>query len=885
VPAVYVTLNPIGHSESMEVANTWTANTRSTTRDKDIERRRWLLVDVDPTRPANTSATDEEKRAAKAIAKEVVAHLRDQDWPDPVVGDSGNGLHLLWQVDLPNDAASTALIKSCLLALAQRFDTDQATVDRSVFNAARVVKCYGSLACKGENTPERPHRLSRLLHVPKRIQVVERALLESLAAERDSRKGYTAPVKAGLQITPENMEEFFAAHEVPHGPRTEYEAGYRWPLKQCPWEDEHTSGKSAGEAAVFWFPDKLVFKCLHSHCAGREWKEFRAYLEKENGVKYRFRTGAATPALPNESGELGSPDTVRVRIEELLYASRKGRDDLPPVKQAPAVVTDLVWSDLNARGSFFKDDQSWKAYLHLPKAEAGLASLPKVIPVGFDSWLHSLLDRYYGIHAAEPLSKRVISQLGIRTLAERPSAAVHELGHYNAAEGELYVCFGDDVIAVRPDSFAIVENGFKGYYFVPNRFASPVDVTALAKLASDLGTSTFGMQLSDSPLTEFLFARTPFDHLSAISPEQAKQLILCGALSLPFGDFFPEKPIFYITGDEDTGKTHTLRKIGVLLYGPKFNVTSMGDDPRDFTTALVSKYFLPIDDVTGDGGRGKARSNAKRLTQAATSGTVFERQLFTNAETVELRFKAWPWISGLNVFDRAPDFLSRLININLRGQITGHREGPGDLKRLLEKNRPLLLAEYLVRLQSMVRAAAVPELKEKKYGIKFRISDWARFLARVADAEGWLETYRDLFESQRAVRMVEVSTDSFLIPLKLWLMQTGNAGRNVDIAVLYKELRKQLQAPECDEVVVPCLNGMTASPAHMATHIRTLAKTILEPEFGFVEGEAGWDSNRNRVRTMTFAPTDDQLAAIARWRDAWTGSAPRDRIPAERGRP
>jgi len=212
VPAVYVTLNPLARDESLEVANTWTTNARSTTRDKGIERRSWLLVDIDPMRPANTSATEEEKRAAKAIAKEVVAHLRDQEWPDPVVGDSGNGLHLLWQVDLPNDAASTALIKSCLLALAQRFDTDQATVDRSVFNAARVVKCYGSMACKGENTPERPHRLSRLLHVPKRIQVLDRALLESLAADGDSRKGYTAPVKAGLQITPENMEEFLAAY-------------------------------------------------------------------------------------------------------------------------------------------------------------------------------------------------------------------------------------------------------------------------------------------------------------------------------------------------------------------------------------------------------------------------------------------------------------------------------------------------------------------------------------------------------------------------------------------------------------------------------------------------------------------------------------------------
>jgi hypothetical protein len=47
------------------------------------------------------------------------------------------------------------------------------------------------------------------------------------------------------------------------------------------------------------------------------------------------------------------------------------------------------------------------------------------------------------------------------------------------------------------------------------------------------------------------------------------------------------------------------------------------------------------------------------------------------------------------------------------------------------------------------------------------------------------------------------------------------------------------------------------------------AVTTLTTEPG-VEGEAGWDSNSNRVRTMSFVPGEDQLASIARWRDAWT---------------
>jgi hypothetical protein len=47
---------------------------------------------------------------------------------------------------------------------------DQVSVDTGVYNAARIWKLYGTIACKGDNTPERPHRPARFIEVPETLQ-------------------------------------------------------------------------------------------------------------------------------------------------------------------------------------------------------------------------------------------------------------------------------------------------------------------------------------------------------------------------------------------------------------------------------------------------------------------------------------------------------------------------------------------------------------------------------------------------------------------------------------------------------------------------------------------------------------------------------------------
>jgi hypothetical protein len=46
-------------------------------------------------------------------------------------------------------------------------------IDASVFNAARIWKLPGTMACKGADMPDRPHRIARLIEVPKELEVVK----------------------------------------------------------------------------------------------------------------------------------------------------------------------------------------------------------------------------------------------------------------------------------------------------------------------------------------------------------------------------------------------------------------------------------------------------------------------------------------------------------------------------------------------------------------------------------------------------------------------------------------------------------------------------------------------------------------------------------------
>ncbi len=143
------------------------------TSDRDVRRRRWLPLDFDPVRVAGVSSSDSEKAAANQRAIDCRSYLIDRGWPAPLFADSGNGYHLLFPIDLEVDRAANptgepgkVLVERALKSLSVLFSDDVVKLDTSLFNASRIIKLYGTLARKGADMPERPHRRSHLIEIP-----------------------------------------------------------------------------------------------------------------------------------------------------------------------------------------------------------------------------------------------------------------------------------------------------------------------------------------------------------------------------------------------------------------------------------------------------------------------------------------------------------------------------------------------------------------------------------------------------------------------------------------------------------------------------------------------------------------------------------------------
>lgn len=183
---IFYGINPVSPS-CLSLANNCLrpGNQARAAKNADILCRRLMLIDIDPVRASDCSATKDEKAVAYCLARVLYRDLRRAGWPKPLVVDSGNGFHLLCRVELPAD--DDRLIRNCIRALADRYDCEGAKIDTSVHDARRLAKLPGTMTCKGVHSSERPHRYSSVHTTPAKFSVVPEKLLHELASHAPPR--------------------------------------------------------------------------------------------------------------------------------------------------------------------------------------------------------------------------------------------------------------------------------------------------------------------------------------------------------------------------------------------------------------------------------------------------------------------------------------------------------------------------------------------------------------------------------------------------------------------------------------------------------------------------------------------------------------------------
>lgn len=296
VPGVYATLNPVSRSLPVEDANRLREYARETTCDKDVETHRWLPVDVDSERSAAaSSATDGELRATWNVAWRVRVYLLRLGWPEPLIVFSGNGWHLLYRVELPAGAETRRLLERVLTALDEKFQDESATIDTVVFNPARLLKVPGTMACKGESTPARPHRRSRLEYVPDQLTPVAKGLLARVAA---AVAPPPPPAESRTDLPPFDLEGFMSRNGL-RIRKHKREAGRElWELAECPFNPEHNRGEAWIQRLA---SGSISAGCHHEHCFST-WAELRERFEPRTEVitesfPFEDRTDAGNASL------------------------------------------------------------------------------------------------------------------------------------------------------------------------------------------------------------------------------------------------------------------------------------------------------------------------------------------------------------------------------------------------------------------------------------------------------------------------------------------------------------------------------------------------------------------------------------------------------------
>jgi len=325
VQGIYITLNPVNPALLARRANRVKLRlTRkdATTADADILCRRWLPVDLDPVRPSGVSSTGEEHRAALDRAGQVAAWLAERGFPEPVRADSGNGAHLLYRVNLPNDEASGELVKKCLVTLDAFFSDGTVAVDAANFNPARIWKLYGTTSRKGDHTLERPHRRSRVLAVPDPVGVVSRDQLEQLARALPAgpSPGGAPALRTGNGI---DLRAWLSSHGLAVRIERPWQGGTLFVLEECPFSGSHKDG-----AFAIQFPNGAIFAgCHHQTCGGgaQRWPDLRRQYERSSSPA---RSGPVPVGPPAALGCFSGTDPAALEtypgLEEAAEVLRTG---------------------------------------------------------------------------------------------------------------------------------------------------------------------------------------------------------------------------------------------------------------------------------------------------------------------------------------------------------------------------------------------------------------------------------------------------------------------------------------------------------------------------------------------------------------------------------
>lgn len=296
---IYITLNSINPACFDRIQkNRFVKNAKTTTSGNDVIGYDWLMIDLDPKRPAGTSSTNEQIEKAKEQGNKIYQFMRNLGFSKPILANSGNGVHLLYRIRLKNSDENRKLIEMSLKTLDMLFTSPEIDVDTKNFDQSRVCKLYGTTAQKGANSEDRPHRMSFIVGNSERIEVNDIKYLQKLC---DLYPKEEKPQKYNdYQPREFEIEEWLNKYGLRYR-RSTYAEGTKYILDCCPFDSNH-KGK---DACIFQSRTGAIgFHCFHNSCADKTWKDVRLLFEPDAYEKRQQEYEKQIYSKPNRKQEV-----------------------------------------------------------------------------------------------------------------------------------------------------------------------------------------------------------------------------------------------------------------------------------------------------------------------------------------------------------------------------------------------------------------------------------------------------------------------------------------------------------------------------------------------------------------------------------------------------
>jgi hypothetical protein len=485
-------------------------------------------------------------------------------------------------------------------------------------------------------------------------------------------------------------------------------------------------------------------------------------------------------------------------VARQIYEERQyhGEGDLRREFEIHNAVKDLVVIDLADKGRFYHDQSQGYYFLEPEKSLVALDDS--------DRGASCLLERY-GLNPSEKIHKFVMEGLFLEAIARGAETRVHRFAWYDAEKYTMYVFnHASQIYRVTEGQIELVDNGEDGVLFLKDHRNQSFELVS----EEDLG-DLFEVQVA---------SQINFDpEAGRLTQEEERKLVCWWFLTLFFGSINPTRAILAFIGPKGSGKSYTLRRIGIILFGRDFEVKRVPSKEEDFDAITTNTHYAAFDNADT-----AVSWLPDRLATCATGGMVSKRLLYTTNTMVDYRVDCFVGITSRTPHFRRDDVADRLLPFQVKrfegdGFVSEH-----ELTDATVAQRNRIMTSVVRGIQEAI--GALRRTAGRTYRSKFRLADFATFVLRLADDRGEREQAEDLLGRLAGDQSAFALGGDVLPDLLLrWLENKANHGREVTAASLYKELA--LIASK-DNIDFPCKGGRSLGQylTNMETNLQSIVR-------------------------------------------------------------